>query len=44
LLREVANRLADELVLFAQVVVHASRPASSTSSRTPQPVPPRCVR
>src|SRR5205823_12093725 len=45
LLREVADGRADELLLLAEVEVQAlSCRASSTISRTPYPVPPRCVR
>src|SRR5207302_8377085 len=45
LLREVADGRADELLLLAVVEVQAlSCRASSTISRTPYPVPPRCVR
>ena len=43
--RELADRAANELVLFAAVEVHAaSRVASSTSRRTPYPVPPFWLR
>ena len=40
--RELANRLAEQLVLGLEVEVHgeASACASSTISRTPYPVPP----
>ncbi len=39
-LRELAHRAAEQLLLVAQVVVHAKLVASSAISRTPYPVPP----
>ena len=47
LLRELADGAPDELVLFRELEVHlpaASRSASATIRRTPQPVPPTCDR
>ena len=43
LLGELPDRPPDQLVLFAELEVH-TRPARSTISRTPQPVPPTCER
>ena len=45
LLRKRAHRRVDELVLLIEIEVQLERLcASSTISRTPYPVPPRCVR
>ena len=38
--RELAHGAAQELVLVREVEVHAKDEASSTSKRTPKPVPP----
>ena len=39
-LRELAHCAAQQLLLVAQLVVHAKLAASSTINRTPYPVPP----